>query len=94
MDYNRLQQNSLGIFGMMSANEHPEVVSEYLRKELVRCFLLGTFDRKEVRDVVTNRFGVILKSGQSGKWRLIVAEERSVNDGIDLGLSMSKWTML
>ena len=80
---------------MMSANEHPEVVSEYLSEELERGALLGPFDREEVRGVVTNRFGVIPKSGKSGKWRLIVdlshPEGRSVNDGIDPGLCSLKY---
>ena len=80
---------------MLSAREHPEVVSEYLQKELEREVLLGPFRRDEVQGVITNRFGVIPKSGQSGRWRLIVdlsyPEGKSVNDGIDPELCSLKY---
>ena len=80
---------------MLSAREHPEVVAEYLRKELERGVVLGSFRRDEVQGVVLNRFGVIPKSGQKGRWRLIVdlsyPEGKSVNDGIDPGLCSLKY---
>ena len=80
---------------MLSAREHPEVVAEYLRKELERGVLLGPFHRDEVQGVVLNRFGVIPKSGQKGSWRLIVdlsyPEGKSVNDGIDPELCSLKY---
>ena len=45
------------------------------------------FHRDEIQGVVLNRFGVITKSGQKGRWILIVdlsyPEGKSVNDGID-----------
>ena len=78
---------------MMSAIEHPGVVSDYLKKEMERGVLLGPFEKVLVPRVVTSRFGVIPKSGQNGKWRLIVdlsyPEGGSVNDGIS-----SNWCSL
>jgi len=51
---------------------------------------LGPFEKAEVPEVHLNRFGVIPKSGQLGKWRLIVdlshPEGGSVNDSIQLEL--------
>ena len=80
---------------MLSTREHPEVVAEYLRKELERGVVLGPFHRDEVQGVVLNRFGVIPKSGQKRRWRLIVylfyPEGKSVNDGIDPGLCSLKY---
>ena len=47
---------------------------------------MGPFERSEMPEVHLSRFGVIPKSNQPGKWRLIVdlshPEGRSVNDGI------------
>ena len=78
---------------MMSAIEHPGVVSDYLKKEMERGVLLGSFEKVLVPGVVTSRFGMIPKSGQNGKWRLIVdlsyPEGRSVNDRIS-----SNWCSL
>lgn len=72
---------------MHSAEENPHVVEEYLEAELARGVLLGPFQREEVPGVHLNRFGVIPKSSQPEKWRLIVdlshPEGKSVNDGID-----------
>ena len=71
---------------MHSALENSEVVSAYLAEEKRRGVLLGPFERGEVPEVHLNRFGVIPKSRQPGKWRLIVnlshPEGRSVNDFI------------
>ena len=71
---------------MRSALENSEVVSAYLAEEKRRGVLLGPFERGEVPGVHLNRFGVIPKSSQPGKWRLIVdlshPEGRSVNDFI------------
>ena len=73
---------------MPSADQHPEVIREYLHKERQLGRLLGPF-----RDLTThpalqiNRFGVILKGHNKEKWRLITdlsyPPNHSVNDGID-----------
>ena len=71
---------------MHSAMENPQVVSAYIAEERKRGVLLGPFEKAEVPEVHLNRFGVIPKSGQPGKWRLIVdlshPEGESVNDSI------------
>ena len=74
---------------MPSALEHPQVVRKYLKEELGRGRLLGPFGAEELRSLPPlhiNRFGVIPKGHNSGKWRLITdlsfPPGRSVNDGI------------
>ena len=62
------------------------MISAYLAEEKRRGVLLGLFGWSEVPEVHLNRFGVIPKSSQPGKWRLIVdqshSEGRSGNDFI------------
>ena len=71
---------------MKTAMENPQVIKEYLDVERKRGVLLGPFERSEMPEVHLSRFGVIPKSNQPGKWRLIVdlshPEGRSVNDVI------------
>ena len=71
---------------MKSVEDNPQVVRNYLDVERQRGVLLGPFERSEVPEIHLSRFGVIPKSSQPGKWRLIVdlshPEGRSVNDGI------------
>ena len=57
---------------MKSAEEHHQVVTDYLEAERCRGVISGPFSREEVPRVHLSRFGVILKSHQPGKWRLIV----------------------
>ena len=73
---------------MTSATEHPDVIDEYLDKELARGRMLGPFtDTADLPPLQVNRFGVIPKGHNTGKWRLITdlsfPKGRSVNDGID-----------
>ena len=71
---------------MQSAVDNQQVVRDYLAAEMRRGVVLGPFARAEVPGVHLSRFGVIPKSSQPGKWRLIVdlshPAGRSVNDGI------------
>ena len=74
---------------MRSALLHPEVVREYLQKECARLRMLGPFPPSAVAGLLPlqiNRFGVIPKGHNTGKWRLITdlsyPPGRSVNDGI------------
>lgn len=67
-----------------SANNHPQVVEEYLQKE----WELGRVRKCDIQiadDIHVNPFGVIPKKA-AGKWRLIVylsaPKGHSVNDGI------------
>ena len=70
---------------MRSADEHPEVVREYLASQCVQGSVLGPFNPDFFPEVQTSSFGVIPKS--SGGWRLIIdlssPDGWSVNDGID-----------
>ena len=75
---------------MQSASEHPEVIQAYLDKECALGRMLGPFntaDRHALPRCQVNRFGVIPKGHNTGKWRLITdlsyPPGRSVNDGID-----------
>ena len=71
---------------MVSARQNPEVVSEYLAKEGALGRIIGPLE-SDRRDIQVNRFGVIPKPHQPGKWRLILdlsdPEGNSVNDGIE-----------
>ena len=72
---------------MISAYEHPEVVSEYLRAECEANRVIKLpFDPVMVK-LHISRFGVIPKRNNPGKWRLILdlshPQGTSVNDGID-----------
>jgi hypothetical protein len=58
---------------MGSAREHPAVVSEYLVKKLTLGRMLGPFPKSAsmAAAVHINRFGVIPKGHNTGRWRLI-----------------------
>lgn len=60
------------LLGKHSVDENAQVVMDYLEAEKRREVLLGPFLRVEVPSVHINCFGIIPKSGQPGKWRLIV----------------------
>ena len=74
---------------MPSATTHPEVVTAYLQKEQSLGRLLGPFTPTQL-----NRFGVIPKGHNTGKWRLITDLSHpptgSVNGGIEPELL--RWT--
>ena len=71
---------------MLSATQNPEVIQQYLTKECSLGRVLGPFDKGSM-DIQVNRFGVIPKPHQPGKWRLILDLSHpilgSVNAGID-----------
>jgi len=78
-----------------SAHDHPEVIDRYLANELALGRVAGPFP-DNFPGIMISRFGVIPKSGQPGKWRLIVDLSApalaSVNDGIstlDSGMAYS-----
>ncbi|MEM6772491.1 MAG: reverse transcriptase domain-containing protein, partial [Bacteroidota bacterium] len=70
-----------------SAEGLPAIVEEYLNHEVTLGRVAGPFSFPPLPDLHISSFGVIPKSGQPGKWRLIIdlsaLEGRSVNDGID-----------
>ena len=74
---------------MRSVADAPEVVQSYIAKELAEGRVVGPWPvaSKLAEGVHVSRFGVIPKSHQPGKWRLIVdlshPPGHSVNDGVD-----------
>ena len=74
---------------LCSARQNSGVVTEYLEKECRLGRLIGPLKKGSI-DTHINRFGVIPKPHQPGKWRLIVdlsyPEGGSVNAGIDPNL--------
>ena len=71
---------------MRSALVHPSVIDAYLETEVLHGRVAGPFTSPPFPDLHISRFGVIPKSNQPGKWRLILdlssPEGHSVNDGI------------
>ena len=57
---------------LSGALEHPEVVDEYLKKELPLNRVASPFNRSQPPSMHISRFGVISKSHQKDKWRLII----------------------
>ena len=80
---------------MLSARQNPHVVDEYLQVERAKGRILGPVDAA-MHALQVNRFGVIPKGHNSGKWRFIVdlshPEGASVNDGIDPSLCSLSYT--
>ena len=71
-----LQENpstllKLAYKNMISANEHPEVVDEYLAAEIAQSCVASKFEKLATPRGHISRFGVIPKK-HSKKWRLIV----------------------
>ncbi len=74
---------------MQSARENAQVIDDYLRAECSLSRVVGPLAADTLM-IHVNRFGVIPKSNQPGKWRLIVDLSHpsgfSVNDGIPRAL--------
>ena len=72
-----------------SAYEHPQVIDDYLTNDCHLGRVLGPFTQPPCPRHI-NRFGVIPKKTQPGRWRLIVdwsfLDGASVNDGIPCDL--------
>ena len=82
---------------MHSANLHTEVITGYLHREISLGRMLGPFPRTfAAPELQLNRFGVIPKGYNSGKWRLIThlsfPPGKSVNDGVDPALCSLTYT--
>ena len=82
---------------MQSAQQHPDIISEYLQAETQKQNILGPFPPHKSQEVHINHFGVIPMKPQPGKWRLIkktdlsFPEGASVNDAIDPRLCSLKY---
>ena len=86
---------------MQSALDHPDVVQAYIAAECARGRMLGLFSPLAQAQVSlppchVNRFGVIPKGRNTGRWRLITdlsfPPGLSVNDGIDPDLCSLTYT--
>ena len=81
---------------MKSATENPRVIDDYLSREVEAGRVIGPLGHQSMPAVHINRFGVIPKNHQPGKWRLIVDLSHpsgfSVNDGIEPELCSLKYT--
>ena len=75
---------------MQSARQNAQVIQDYLTKEIHSGNILGPFNPQSFTNLHINRFGVIPKKHQPGKWRLITdlsfPDSASVNNGIDPSL--------
>ena len=75
---------------MKSAYENPQVISQYLAKEVGLGRVAGPYRRSECPGLHVSRFGAIPKPHQPGKFRLILdlshQKGHSVNDGIESDL--------
>ena len=83
---------------MLSARDHPKVVEDYWANEVELGRVAGPFMGGKIPSLHVSRFGVIPKSHQPNKWRLIVdlshPPDWSVNTGISRELcSMSYVTI-
>ena len=85
--FNRCTSLSAAASNMHSARLHPEVITHYLQKEMSLGRMLGPFPISfTAPELHVNRFGVIPKGHNTGKWRVITdlsfPPGRSINDGI------------
>ena len=75
---------------MRSAYDHATVVADYLATELAEGRVVGPFPPSMIPSAHVSRFGVIPKSHQLNKWRLIIdlshPHGKSVNDGVQKDL--------
>ena len=83
------------------AIQHPEVVDEYLANEMTFNRLVGPFVKAQLPGIQISRFGVIPKSHQIDKWRLIVDLSHPKSHGVMMGSTNHYvhyrtllWTML
>ena len=87
--FNRKSRLSSASANMQSAMLHPQVITEYLQKEISLERMIGPIPQGAAISSLLhiNRFGVIPKGHNTGKWRLITdlshPAGKSVNDGID-----------
>ena len=85
---------------MLSAMQNPSVVCDYLTKERALGRIIGPLEPHVLSTMAiqVNRFGVIPKPHQPGKWRLILdlshPEGASVNDGIEPDLCSLKYASI
>ena len=83
---------------MLSTSENPDVVEEYLQKELSEGNIAEVVDPSGLLGLQVSLFGVIPKRHAPHKWRLIVdlssPKGCSVNDGISKELCSLSYTCM
>lgn len=85
---------------LISATNHPQVVTSYIQEELQanRLLLVGSVTTAQKLGIHCSPFGVIPKKNKPGKWRLILdlstPEHHSVNDGISKELCSLSYTSI
>ena len=81
---------------IQSAILQPRVIDEYLEKEVRLDRVVGPLDVGNWPRVQVNRYGLVPKNHQCGKWRLIVdlsyPRGSSVNDGVEPQLCSMRYT--
>ncbi len=79
-----------------SAWRHPEVVEQYLGKEISGGRMMGPYPAGAIRAMQVNRMAVIPKGHVPGRWRLITdlsfPPNASVNDGITPAVCSLQYT--
>ena len=70
-----------------SAEENPQVVSNYLETEMQEKRVIGSLPMEWHSQVHTSRFGVIPKGHHQGKWRLILDSSFPGNASVNSGRS-------
>lgn len=71
VDERRVFQSAKKEHGICICTPNPDIIEEYIRKEVARGNILGSFPPETAPNVHINRFGAIPKKFQPGKWRLI-----------------------
>ena len=93
--YGRMQCTSAAS-NMQSARQHPRVIDAYFAAEVRAGRVLGLMEPGNHPRVHVNQFGLVPKSHQPGKWRLIVDMSHprgvSVNDGVEPKLCSMNYT--
>ena len=81
---------------MQSAVRQPEVIDEYLAREVRLGRVMGPLEPGRYPEVHINRFWLVPKNHQPGKWRLVVDLSHpwgaSVNDGLEPELCSIRYT--
>ena len=81
---------------MQSTRRHPGVIDAYFVAEVRAGRVLGLMEPGNHPRVHVNQFGLVPKSHQPGKWRLIVDLSHprgvSVNDGVEPKLCSMNYT--
>ncbi len=76
--------------------EHPEVVEQYVSREITAGRMIGPFPPHMIPGLHISRMGVVPKGHVPGKWRLITdlsfPRDASVNDGINPRLCSLQYT--